>query len=258
MDYQRLSAELDEYLAERGTFPTETADAFGEVCRELERLAAESVTEAQAEEYRSKSARLRAYERAGGEQKARVHTFCADIIGGREEAAPVLKRFLGDNEPRKKQSRSKGTKPTLSFCYNFPKSARFDERELDQFIQENEAKTTFSDLVNEHMVQKGLTAPEVYKRAHLSRQDFSRITGRNCKGVKRATVFNVAIGLQLNVEETKKLLRSAGFAYNRRRFDVIVIFFIDKGIYDVDTINAALFDRDQQTLPDSYDPPANN
>ena len=93
---------------------------------------------------------------------------------------------------------------------------------------------------------------DVYINAKLSRQDFSRITTPG-KGVKRSTVFSVAIGLKLTWVETQVLLRSAGYAFrDNSEFDMILMYCISKKMYDVQTINELLYEYGQDTLADNY------
>ena len=124
----------------------------------------------------------------------------------------------------------------------------FSERELDRFIKQALSKQSFSDLVVEYMIKKEMTPKEVYTNANLSRQDFSRITSPG-KGVKRPTVFSVAIGLRLNWEDTERLLNSAGYAFRSSSlFDLIIKFCIINKQYEVETINELLYERGQNTL----------
>lgn len=54
-----------------------------------------------------------------------------------------------------------------------------------------------------------------------------------------------AIGLELNLAETKDLLSRAGFSLSKYlKTDVIVEYFITNEIYDIFTINEELFAND--------------
>lgn len=124
----------------------------------------------------------------------------------------------------------------------------FSERGLDKFIKQMLSKQSFSELVVEYMIKKEMTPKEVYTNANLSRQDFSRITSPG-KGVKRPTVFSVAIGLRLNWEDTERLLNSAGYAFRSSSlFDLIIKFCTINKQYEVETINELLYERGQNTL----------
>ena len=57
------------------------------------------------------------------------------------------------------------------------------------------------------------------------------------------------MALRLEEEETEELLKSAGFALsNADKTDVIVSFFIHSRIYDIMTINEALFAYGQELI----------
>lgn len=101
-----------------------------------------------------------------------------------------------------------------------------------------------------HLLQlirdSGKSEVQVYRDANLTRQLFSKIrTGKGYVPGKR-TILALAIALELNLEQTEQLLNRAGYALTRSQlFDVIVEYFIRKGLYDIFQINEMLFEYDQ-------------
>lgn len=107
----------------------------------------------------------------------------------------------------------------------------------------------FSALLMELIDERGLSDVEVYKRAGMSRQLFSKIRSSHDYRPAKKTVLALAVALELDLEETGRLLERAGFALSHSsKADVIVEYFIANERYDVMAINEALYRYDQPLL----------
>lgn len=92
---------------------------------------------------------------------------------------------------------------------------------------------------------RGMTDAEVYHRANISCQLFSKIRGNESYRPSKQTVVALAIALELDMSATQDLLARAGFTLSKSsKFDVIVRFFIERGIYDLFQLNEVLFAYD--------------
>ena len=97
--------------------------------------------------------------------------------------------------------------------------------------------------------ERGFTDAEVYKRAGADRKLFSKIRSNVDYRPKKPTAVAFALALKLSLDETKDMLARAGFALSpSSRFDLIVEFFIDNGVYDISVINEALYDHGEPLL----------
>ena len=97
--------------------------------------------------------------------------------------------------------------------------------------------------------ERGLTDPQVYKRANIDRKLFSKIRCHEDYIPRKKTIVAIAIALKLNLDDTKDLLASAGLALaNNSKSDLIVSFCIENGIYDIYEVNTLLFQFRQPIL----------
>ena len=100
--------------------------------------------------------------------------------------------------------------------------------------------TKFIKLLNE----SGKSNVEVYTRGGITRQVFSNIFSKKDFIPKKDTVICLIIGMELNYIDGINLLACAGYALSKSIvFDVVIMKYLKKGIYDLDIINDELDER---------------
>ena len=115
-----------------------------------------------------------------------------------------------------------------------------------------QAKTggeTFSEMLMRLVKEIGEKPSTIYNRANIDRRHYSKIINHEDYQPSKQTVLAFAIALKLDFEHTKDLLAVAGFSLTKSNLaDVIISFFIEYKIYDVDLVNRFLYKYEQPLL----------
>lgn len=113
----------------------------------------------------------------------------------------------------------------------------------------NKREKSFSDELNELVGKSGLKPAEVYNRAQINRQLYSKISSDPDYKPKKLTALALAIALELTLEQTKEFIARAGYALTRSSVtDLVIEFFINRKMYNVMAINEVLEELDEPIL----------
>ena len=163
-------------------------------------------------------------------------------------AAPALEK------PKKKEKRESRRRPEAASILSEAiqagvpaPSPKKEEISLEDFIKK--CDDTFAVMLLKLIDKKKMDEVDCYKKANINKQTFYKINNDPKYRPSKPTVVAFALALELNMEETETLLRSAGFALTRNdKFDLIIRYYIENGIYDIFEINEALYKYDQTLL----------
>lgn len=108
---------------------------------------------------------------------------------------------------------------------------------------------TFSEYLLHLIDKKGMTDPEVYKRAGIDRRLFSKIRKEKNYRPNKETVLRLCIGLKLDIDDAKDLLNKAGYGLSDAiPEDLAIKYYIEQKEYDIFKITGAFFDQGLRAL----------
>lgn len=124
-----------------------------------------------------------------------------------------------------------------------------DEKHLDLDKVLAKKEESFSEMLLRMIDEKGLKDSEVYKNANIDRRLFSKMRGDEDYVPSKKTAISFCLALQLEMDEAKKLLATAGYTLSASsRFDLIIMYLIETKEYNVHFANIVLDDYGEGTL----------
>ena len=118
---------------------------------------------------------------------------------------------------------------------------------LEDMLKQEDAG--FTETLLKLIDQSGKKDSEIYKKANISKQHFSKIRNNPHYKPTKPTAIALALALELDLPTTKDLIGRAGYALtNSSKFDLIIRYFIENRQYNVVEINCVLFEHDQSLL----------
>lgn len=181
-------------------------------------------------------------------QKSRKYTkaYRREVLG--DEIADGLDAFISSEAEFDSAERVFGKSDSAEYengrdltegtYYSGPKAAEEGLRHLREKLVLEEA---FSPYLVRLLRERGLDHVAVYKKADIDRKLFSKIISRPEYTPSKKTVLALAIAMELNLDETRTFLEKAGYGLSKSiLIDVIVTYFISRGIHDKAIIAKAL------------------
>ena len=108
---------------------------------------------------------------------------------------------------------------------------------------------TFTEALLRLLDAHGEKDSVVYRQACISRQLFNKIINDKYYQPRKNTVIQLAVGLELDTQQTQELLGKAGYILTRSsKSDLVVQYFINRKEYSMVAIDTALADANLPTI----------
>ena len=110
-------------------------------------------------------------------------------------------------------------------------------------------KKTFSESLLDLLAEKEMKPVEFYKKAGISKEHFSKIKNNVDYQPSKSATMAMVLALKLPLNEAEELMAKAGYTFSTALIqDLVVKFFIQEGIFDVDAVNVELYKLGKKPL----------
>lgn len=111
------------------------------------------------------------------------------------------------------------------------------------------SEMTFHEYLWELIIKSGMTNPEIYHRANITKQHFSKMMSNKDYNTSKNTICALGIALELDIDALERLLDKAGYSLSdSKQFDLAVRYFVNNGMYNIMEDNLILFSNGLELL----------
>ena len=110
-------------------------------------------------------------------------------------------------------------------------------------------KKTFSEALLDLLAEKEMKPVEFYRKAGISKEHFSKIKNNVDYQPSKSATMAMVLALKLPLDEAEELMAKAGYTFSTALIqDLVVKFFIQEEIFDVDAVNVELYKLGKKPL----------
>lgn len=165
-----------------------------------------------------------------------------DITQMRVELFADVSRFVNDNYVELSPSAPATAGAADFFMFSADED---DLPELDEMLSRR--GETFACMLDRLREERGLTGPELYKKAWINKSVYSKIVNNTNYSPSKITAIAFGLALELPWDAFTALVGSAGYAMTRTsKFDTVIEYFVRREKYGIEEINAVLFELDPE------------
>jgi len=153
-----------------------------------------------------------------------------------------LERYSDVDKTYRSERKAKSSAPFLGHAkYVALDECCLESRSIDDYINDNKDENKFQKLLFNHIDRKNLKDSDVYNKANIDRRLFSKIRSDSNYHPSKETVIQLAVALELSLDELEDLLLSASYSLPKNNlFDIIIRFCFEKKEYNLMKINSYL------------------
>lgn len=126
-----------------------------------------------------------------------------------------------------------------------------DRTACKEWYEAHNNPETFADILHIYLEEKKIDPSTFVEKCQLDKNYLGNIKSNNKYTPSKGEAVIIACGLKLNYEETRAFLRSCNYSLtNSEKSDLIIRFFLENHLHNVNDMNYVLEHFEQPTLKD--------